>query len=100
MYRCSPSMYFLGNLLKQCRFMSLPNLMVNRPIMPEFAMVRHSARNVARIVEPLDRWLSDEVARERSAVEMRTLAGTAAARGGIERAVDALLNSKRMQRAA
>jgi lipid-A-disaccharide synthase len=95
MYRCSPSMYVLAHLLKQCDFMSLPNLMVNREVMPEFAMTRHSEKTVSRIAAELDRWLSDPVARERTVREMRDLAATAAQRGGIARAVDSLLRARK-----
>ncbi len=94
MYRCSPSMFTMAHLLRQCDFMSLPNLMVKRHLMPEFPLVRNSARNVGRIAAELDRWLSDPVARERSAREMRELAATAAQRGGISRAVDSLLRGR------
>ncbi len=95
MYRCSPSMYALGRLIGQCDYMSLPNLMLNRAVMPEFPIMRHSARNVAAIAAELDRWLSDPVARERTVRDMRELASTAAQRGGIARAVDSLLRTRR-----
>ncbi|QDT53306.1 Glycosyl transferase [Caulifigura coniformis] len=93
MYRCSPSMYLLGRFLGQCDYMSLPNMMVNRPLMPEFPLARHSDANVTKITAELDRWLSDPVALQRTASEMRELAAVAATRGGISRAVDSLLRS-------
>jgi lipid-A-disaccharide synthase len=95
MYRCSPSMFALAHLLKQCDFMSLPNLMLNRRLMPEHPIVRHSEAHVARIAADLDRWLSDPLAREGTVREMRDLAATVAQRGGIGRAVDSLLRRRK-----
>lgn len=100
MYRCSPSMYWLGKMLAQCNYISLPNVMVDRPLMPEFPMLRHSERNVSLLVNELDRWLSDPVARERTIRDMRDLASTAAQRGGISRAVDSLLRTRKPTRKA
>jgi lipid-A-disaccharide synthase len=95
MYRCSPSMYWIGRTLANCRYMSLPNLLANRMLMPEFPMARHSEKNVGRIAAALDHWLSDPIARERATRDMRNLASTTAQRGGIARAVDSLLQSRR-----
>jgi len=100
MYRCSPSMFAMAHMLRQCDFMSLPNLMVNRHLMPEHPLVRHSDANVDRIAADLDRWLSDPVALERAARDMRNLASTAAQRGGIARAVDSLLHAGKTVRKA
>jgi lipid-A-disaccharide synthase len=94
-YRCSASMFTMAHMLRQCDFMSLPNLMVKRHLMPEHPIVRHSEANVARIAADLDRWLSDPVARERTIRDMRELAATAAQRGGISRAVDSLLRTRK-----
>ncbi len=97
MYRCSPSMFAMAHMLRQCDYMSLPNLMVKRHLMPEFPLVRQSDRNVSRIAAELDRWLSDPVARERTIREMRELASMAARRGGIDRAVDSLLRTNQVR---
>ena len=95
MYRCSPALFTFGHLFKNINFLSLPNLMVQRHLMPEFPIVAHSTKNVTNIAAELDRWLSDPLARERTIQGMRELASTAAQRGGISRAVDALLRTRR-----
>ena len=78
MYRCSPSMFSIAHMIRQIDFMSLPNLMVKRHLMPELAFVRRSEANVAKLAGDLDRWLCDPIARERTVREIRELASTAA----------------------
>ncbi|HVJ67722.1 MAG TPA: lipid-A-disaccharide synthase [Caulifigura sp.] len=95
MYRCSPSMFTIAHMIRQINFMSLPNLMVKRHLMPELAFVRRSEANVAKLAGDLDQWLSDPIARERTVREMRDLASTAAQRGGVSRAVDSLIRAKK-----
>lgn len=79
-------------LLVTCRFMSLPNLMVDRAIMPEFPISRNVDAHVRGMAGILDRWLSDPGALAAARDEMLRLRAAAAQTGGIARAADSILN--------
>jgi lipid-A-disaccharide synthase len=82
-------------LLVTCRFMSLPNLMVDRPIMPEFPIARNVETHVCRMAEILDDWLTNPTSLASARAEMQKLRATAARTGGIARAADAILRRLR-----
>jgi lipid-A-disaccharide synthase len=51
-------MWLIAHLLLSCRFLSLPNLMAGRAIMPEFYCAWNRARDIAEITTILTRWLN------------------------------------------
>ena len=50
--------YLVGRSMVKCRFITLPNLFVNRAVFPEFIVVGSTAKYVTRITEVLHGWLS------------------------------------------
>ena len=87
-------------LLVTCRFMSLPNLMVDRAIMPEFPIARNVEANVRRMANTIDVWLTTPSALAAARNELLQLRATAAQTGGITRAADAILRRIRPAPAA
>jgi lipid-A-disaccharide synthase len=59
LYRTTWPTYFLGRMLITCKYMSLPNLIAGRKVMPEFLSVGSPAPVIDSIVDEVDRWLSD-----------------------------------------
>ncbi|MFN0196465.1 MAG: lipid-A-disaccharide synthase [Planctomycetaceae bacterium] len=68
MYRGSLGTYLLAKALLTCKFMSLPNLMANRAVLPEFPFVRRVDFHADNMAEILNRWLDSNHDRQ-SAVE-------------------------------
>lgn len=82
---------FLGKLLVRCRWMSLPNLIAERELMPEFPLWGKAERGVAAMADLLETWLSDPVVLDRKTREMQDLSRQVAVTGGIARAAEAIL---------
>ncbi|MBM4076342.1 MAG: lipid-A-disaccharide synthase, partial [Planctomycetes bacterium] len=59
LYRTSWPTYFLGKLLVTIKYMSLPNLIAGRIVMPEFLSVGNPTPVVDSIVSTVGGWLSD-----------------------------------------
>ena len=59
LYRTNWSTYLIGKVLVTCKYMSLPNLIAGRKVMPEYLSVGNPAPATDSIVEDIDRWLSD-----------------------------------------
>lgn len=91
MYRATQFMRFLANILIHVKYMSLPNLMLNRPLMPEFPFAGQLDKHAGLIAAALDEWLSnpEKLAAVRS--EMDALASEVAVTGGVSRAADAII---------
>jgi len=91
MYRGSPLLYVLAKILVGCPFMTLPNLIANRVIMPEFPFSRRRSPAVARIKSILDEWLANPTARAQAQAEVANLADSIVEAGGVRRAAETLL---------
>jgi len=65
-YRSHWGMYFMANLLITCKFMSLPNLIADRELMPEFPSVGSPAKDIAKIDTILSDWLRTPLSLERA----------------------------------
>jgi lipid-A-disaccharide synthase len=91
LYRGSWLMYVLVKLLVKCRFMSLPNLIAGRELMPEFPFVGRVDRHADRMATILDRWLADERTLAEVRLEMMRLRDEVVQTGGVERAAAAIL---------
>lgn len=57
LYRVSRVTGILGDLFLKCPFISLPNLIAGREVMPEFLSVGNPARVISGITDVLDRWI-------------------------------------------
>lgn len=91
MYRGSMLLEFMARLLITCKYMSLPNLVAGRELMPEFPFSRQIPMHTRNIADRLDRWLSEphELAAVRS--ELDRLADEIVETGGVRRAAQAIL---------
>ncbi len=90
-YRPPLSMAILFWPLITCKYMSLPNLMTGREIMPEHVIIGNPDRHVEAMVETLNLWLrSPRVLAERRQ-ELDDLASRAAEPGGIARAASIIV---------
>jgi lipid-A-disaccharide synthase len=58
-YRTTWPTYCIGKMLVTCKYMSLPNLIARRTVMPEFLSVGNPAPVTDSVVEQVHRWLSD-----------------------------------------
>lgn len=89
-YKVSPLSAYVGRKLVRISFMSLPNLILNRELFPEFLQETATPDNLAAAAQ---RWLHDspECAAVHAGLdELRTLCGTG---GSAERAAAVLLKS-------
>ena len=90
MYRGSRLTYFLAHALLTIDYFSLPNLMVNRAMLPEYPFVREKCGMVRRMTKTLDDWLSDPSKIEATREEMSRLADEVVEVGGLSRAAEVL----------
>lgn len=90
MYRGSRMTYFLAHALLTIDYFSLPNLMVDRPLMPEYPFVRERCGMVRRMTRTLDSWLTDKSLIEATRQEMSELADQVVEVGGLARAAEVL----------
>jgi lipid-A-disaccharide synthase len=59
LYRTTWPTYFIGKMLVTCKYMSLPNLIAGRKVMPEHLSVGSPVPVTDAIVEQVDHWLND-----------------------------------------
>jgi lipid-A-disaccharide synthase len=74
-----------------CKYVTLPNLMAGREIMPEFVFSGSYDGPSAQMAGILSRWLSDESERAATVAELDALAASVAQTGGIARAAEYVL---------
>lgn len=92
LYRSHWGMYFLGHVLITCKFMSLPNLIAGREIMPEFPSVGNPEKVIARMATILGDWLSSPLALERARGELTSLYNETVIPGASAQAAKAILS--------
>lgn len=83
----------LRKLLMTCPYVSLPNLMAGREIMPEFIFAGRSDGPVERMAGILGRWLRDDADRQATVRELEELANQVARPGGTARTAE-FINQK------
>jgi len=90
-YKGGPLSAKLAKWILTCKYITLPNLLADREVMPEFFYSGDDAPTVAAITRQLDSWLSDpsKLAAKRS--ELEQLASATATTGATARAADAIL---------
>ena len=91
MYRAPLMMFLAGKLLITCRYMSLPNLIAGRIVMPEFPFMGRVNHHARRLEDVLARWIADDFELADAARSLRELRHEVVQTGGIERAADAIL---------
>lgn len=94
-YHGSLLMGTMAYFLVHCRYMSLPNLVANRMVMPERCFMVRKRMHTRWFAGVLDQWLSDPLELARAAREMREIKAVMAQPGGIARAAEALLPAGR-----
>ena len=75
LYRVSWPTYCLGRILVHCKFISLPNLIDDREVMPEFLSVGNPAPQINSLTEILDRWLGVPEERQRVVEDLQATLG-------------------------
>lgn len=91
MYHADWFMNLAARTVITAKYMSLPNLMVGRPIMPEFPFYKRVAESTARITAQLDDWLSHPDSLAAAKAELETLADEVVQPGGVSNAADAII---------
>lgn len=92
LYRSHWGMYFLGHVLITCKFMSLPNLIAGREIMPEFPSVGNPDKVVSQMTTILADWLGSPLALERARSELTSLYNETVIPGASAQAAEAILS--------
>ncbi len=90
MYRAHPVSLFVSHFLRQCRYISLVNLLAERELFPEFLTHRDEAEAVAGRV--LD-WLNDEAGYRDVCAELAALKARVAEPGACRRAAGYILGA-------
>lgn len=92
MYYGSWLVWALAKILLTCKYMTLPNLIAEREVMPEYPFAFRPGRATNRITAALDRWLSHPETLAASRQELSELANQIVEAGGVQRAASGLLN--------
>lgn len=74
LYRVGWVNWIIGRLLIRCRYISLPNLLADRPLMPEFVLRTPTPEAVEEMTGLLTGWLTDSVQCRTKAAELEALA--------------------------
>ncbi|QDT99776.1 lipid-A-disaccharide synthase [Gimesia aquarii] len=102
-YRSHWGMYFLAHLLITCKYMSLPNLIADRELMPEFPSVGSPKKDIAKIDTIMSDWLCTPLSLERARNKLSSLYDETVISGASAQAAETILNhiqSEPQQKAA
>lgn len=91
-YRSHWGMYLLGNILITCKYMSLPNLIAGREIMPEFPSVGSPEKEIAKINTIMSDWLCTPLSLERARNKLSSLYNETVIPGASAQAAESILN--------
>ncbi|MEX0704945.1 MAG: lipid-A-disaccharide synthase [Planctomycetales bacterium] len=92
MYRTDHLTYWIARMLVACKFMSLPNLMAGRAILPEHLIVGRPAEQINIMTGILDGWLADATLMELTTGALRRLKAEVVRTGATACAADAILD--------
>jgi lipid-A-disaccharide synthase len=98
-YKGGPLTATLAKWVLTCKYITLPNLLADREIMPEHFYSGDDAPVVAAITRQLDTWLSDDASLAAKRREMENLASVTAKTGATARAADAIVSRVNSQAA-
>ena len=90
-YKGGPLLSQLAKVFLTCPFITLPNLIAGRMVMPEFFYSGDDTATIAGISRVLDEWFNSPTALAATRRELTLLAEHAAITGGTARAVDEIL---------
>ncbi|MEE3452853.1 lipid-A-disaccharide synthase [Dialister sp.] len=89
-YKLAPLTWFLANLLVHVKYAGLPNLLMGREVTPELLQDRATAGNVTEI---LQKWLTDESARQENISEIRKVREALGSGGAVNRTAKLILET-------
>ncbi|WP_298861178.1 lipid-A-disaccharide synthase [uncultured Gimesia sp.] len=92
-YRSHWGMYVMANLLITCKYMSLPNLIANRELMPEFPSVGSPEKDIAKINTILSDWLCTPLSLERARNRLISLYQETVIPGASAQAAESILRN-------
>jgi lipid-A-disaccharide synthase len=98
LYRTTWPTYFIGRMLITCKYMSLPNLIAGRKVMPEYLSVGSPTPVTDALVSDVDRWLSDRNSLEQARDELNQIRNRIYTTGATRRTAEVIV--ERLQRAA
>ena len=82
----------MAHLLITCKYMSLPNLIADRELMPEFPSVGSAVKDLAKINTILSDWLRTPLSLERARHKLSSLYDETVIPGASAQAAIAILN--------
>ena len=88
LYRMSRIGYAFGQWFIICPFISLPNLIAGRAVMPEFVPGHPTGRVVRQITEQLTTWLEQPLERARATSELERVHARSSVHGATRKAAD------------
>jgi lipid-A-disaccharide synthase len=91
LYRVDWLTNLIGRMLVTCRYMSLPNLLADRPLMPEFLPLSATTSQSAQMAGHLVEWLTTPGRLAQKRQELDEVRQTVAIPGATGRAADAIL---------
>lgn len=90
-YRINRGLYWFARFMITCRYFTLPNLIANRPVMPEFMPIDDPRPAIATMTELLYRWLTDREEYTRRVDELTGLRDAVGTSGATRNAAAAIL---------
>ncbi|MCA9058473.1 MAG: lipid-A-disaccharide synthase [Planctomycetaceae bacterium] len=94
LYRVGSLPRLASRFLMNCRYITLPNLIADREVMPEFLSSGSPEPAIQQMSALLTGWLTDEDQRQRAWQELDQLAQSAAQTGAVDRTADVLLRKR------
>jgi lipid-A-disaccharide synthase len=91
-YWCDRLTYWIGRMLVKVKYASLPNLFVDREVMPEFIFVGGEKKLLTPLTEVLHGWLSVDERLAAAQHEMAELRERYVQTGATKRVAEFLLN--------
>jgi lipid-A-disaccharide synthase len=92
LYRVPWSTYCIGKMLVRCKSMTLPNLIADETIMPEFMSVGNPEKTIIEVAKSMDQLLGDPEVRKRQRDALRAMALQYAQPGASAKGAQAILD--------
>jgi lipid-A-disaccharide synthase len=99
-YRVNRALFWFAKMMVSCKYFSLPNLIADHPVMPEFLPVDDPRPAIAAMTGLLQRWLTDPGEYARQTSELARLRDEVATAGATANAARAILERLTARRAA
>lgn len=92
-YRLSRFLQAISGIMLRCKFISLPNLIADREVMPELFYAGRPDREIDWAFEIVNGWLSDSAAMKLKTAELARLSESVADTGATARTAEAILSN-------